>query len=161
MEDVKELLETLMLNTFLQYEGTIFKQITGLPMGCSLSGLMAILFMDTIEKAALRTFGDIGIFRRYVDDCFALVRDENDARRLLELLNNEHQNIKFEIELPESNEALSLLDFKTSFKNGTITTEFYRKKARKRIFVNHDSHLPGGCNINAKLLANYGIASRR
>ena len=142
IEDIEELLETLMLNTFLCYEGQIFKQITGLPMGCSLSGLMAIMFMDTIEKTALRAFGSIGIFRRYVDDCFALVRDRGEAEQLLALLNSQHHNIKFEIELPESNETLSLLDFKVSFKNNIVTTEFYRKKARKRIFVNYNSHLP-------------------
>ena len=94
---------------------TLFKQITGLPMGCSLSGVMAILFMDTIEKAALRSFGNIGMFRRYIDDCFALVRNEDEAKQLLEFLNNQHPNIKFEIEFPESGRTLSLLDFTTTF----------------------------------------------
>ena len=143
IDDINDLLEVLMLNSFLQFEGTIFKQIQGLPMGCSLSGIMAILFMDTIEKRVLRSFGNIGIFRHYIDDCFALVRNEGEAKQLLDLLNAQHPNIRFEIEYPESNKTLNLLDFKTTFYNDDVTIEFYRKKARKRIFINHNSHMPG------------------
>ena len=78
-------------------------------MGSSLSGPLAITFIDTLEKRALTNISGITIFKRYVDDCFVLANTKEQAFLLLDQLNSQHSNIKFEIELPTNNNELSLL----------------------------------------------------
>ena len=142
ISDIHKMLQVVLTNTYFTYGEQIYRQIRGLPMGSSISGVLAILFLDTIEKQSLRTFNQIPLFRRYVDDCFALVEDEVEARLLLHDLNSRHPNIKFELELPNGRQ-ISLLDFTvTVTTNGNARFEFYRKPAKKNIFVHADSHLP-------------------
>ena len=95
-----------------------------------------------MERQALYSISGITIFKRYVDDCFVLAENKEQALALLNELNRQHQNIKFEIELPE-NDELSLLDFtvRVNTSAGPLF-EFYRKPARKNIFVNYNSSLP-------------------
>ena len=142
-EQLESLLTVLLQNTYFEFLGKYFHQIRGLPMGSSLSGALAIIFMDSIERRALSNANNIPFFRRYVDDCFALVNSAEDATNLLNILNRQHENIKFEIELFDDNNTLNLLDFGVtlSIDNGPIF-EFYRKSARKNLFTHFDSHLP-------------------
>ena len=70
-----------------------------------------------------------------------------EAIRLLSTLNNQHPAIKFELELPtnESGNSLSLLDFTVRIQPNEaqgLYFDFYRKTARKDIFVHSDSALP-------------------
>ena len=134
---------------FFEFDDHFYKQIRGLPMGCSLSGLLAIIFMDTLESNALHSVSNVPLFRRYVDDCFALVSSREEALHLLTELNSQHPSITFEIEHPNSESTLSLLDFTVTidFANGHIF-KFYRKHARKHVFVNHKSHLPSSAKTH-------------
>ena len=50
-EDIKDLLMIVLHNTYFQYESSIYLQVQGLPIGSSLSVILAILFMDKLEKA--------------------------------------------------------------------------------------------------------------
>ena len=141
--DICSLLESILTNTFFVFEDQIYQQICGLPMGSSVSGILAILFLDTIEQQALRSFGHIPIFKRYVDDCFTMVSSMEEANSLLQLLNQQHPNIRFEIETPADGHSLSLLDFTIIVStSGETHFEFYKKNARKNIFVHYRSHLP-------------------
>ena len=67
-------------------------------------------------------------------------------------MNNLHPKLKFEIEKPEitpSGHSLSLLDFKVTIsKNGKSSFEFYKKTAKKPIFVHHQSAMPKKSKIN-------------
>ena len=67
-------------------------------------------------------------------------------------MNNLHPKLKFEIEKPEitpSGHSLSLLDFKVTIsKDGKSSFEFYKKTAKKPIFVHHQSAIPKKSKIN-------------
>ena len=54
-------------NSFFHFEGQIFHQVAGLPIGCAVSGIVAILFMESVETRAL------ALYLRYVmpDDSYA------------------------------------------------------------------------------------------
>ena len=146
--DIVKLLRIILTNTYFKFQNRLYKQKDGLPMGSSLSGLLAITFIDTLEKRALSNVSGIPLFKRYVDDCFLLAETKEQAFILLDQLNNQHPNIKFEIELPTNNNELSLLDFTVKITSqGGASFEFYKKPARKNIFVNYKSSLPE----NAKL----------
>ena len=63
-----------------------------------------------------------------------------------------HLNLKFEIEKPEttpSGLSLSLLNFKVTIsKDGNSSFEFYKKPAKKPLFVHHQSAIPTKSKLN-------------
>ena len=64
-EDIKDLLMIVLHNTYFQYESSIHLQVQRLSMGSSLSGILAILFMDKLEKKALFSCLYIDPYKRY------------------------------------------------------------------------------------------------
>ena len=151
-EDIKDLLMIVLHNTYFQYESSIYLQVQGLPMGSSLSGILAILFMDKLEKKALFSCLYIDPYKRYVDDIYAQTTDESNADAFHEHMNSQHPNIKFDIEkpnpTPEGN-CLSLLDFTVHLTNeGNAEFNFYKKKAKKPLFEHHKSALPKRSKVN-------------
>ena len=111
-------------------------------MGNSISGLLAILFMGTLENKALNLHPNISIYRRYVDDTCIVTTNREEADRIFEILNNQHKNIKFEIEYPLIENLLSLLDFKFHIdQQGHITFKFYQKSAKKLLFLHEASNI--------------------
>ncbi len=115
-------------------------------MGLSVSGAVAILFLDTIERRALINNTSTILYRRYVDDVFALVQNREDATLLHRNLNSQHPTIKFEVEHPQfaqpNSASLSLLDLTVNITNREVSYNFYRKAARSSVFLNHRSAIP-------------------
>ena len=67
-------------------------------------------------------------------------------------MNNLHPKLKFDFEKPETTPdglSLSLLDFKvTVSKDGKSSFEFYKKSAKKPLFVHHKSAIPKKSKTN-------------
>ena len=141
-----KLLNTVFSLTYFHYKGQVYRQIAGLPMGCAVSGIVAIIFMEAIEKTALDQFDRCPIYARYVDDCYTLVRNVDEARELQACLDSQHRNIKFELEncrYEDQSTALSLLDLTININTeGEVSFDFYAKEARTSIFMHKDSALP-------------------
>lgn len=141
--DLLQLLRIIVDNTYFTFLQNTFKQVSGLPMGSSLSGILAIAYMDKLERHTLSTCYSYLLFTRYIDDILIITYSREEAINIFHKFNNADPNLKFTIEHPDSSESLSLLDFKIQIKkNGAICTEFYRKPASKRLFVHFKSALP-------------------
>ena len=97
-------------------------------MGSSISGILAILFMDRLETIALSSHLSISPYRRYVDDIYLQTTDEEMADQFHHTMNTLHPKLKFEIEKPETTPnglSLSLLDFKVTIsKDGKSCFEY-------------------------------------
>ena len=121
-------------------------------MGSNISGILAILFMDKLETIALSSHLLISPYKRYVDDIYIQTTNEEMANQFHHMMNNQHPKLKFEIEKPQktpNGHALSLLDFKVTIsKEGKSSFEFYKKAAKKPLFVHHQSALPQKSKIN-------------
>ena len=65
--DIAELLNVTLYNMFFTFEDRIFRQSKGLPMGSSISGILALLFMDKWERIALSSYRLISPHKRYED----------------------------------------------------------------------------------------------
>ena len=147
-EDVRELFYIVTGNTFFSYNQKVYKQVKGLPMGNRISGLLATLYMDRIEKSVLSSNTDVLLYARYVDDIFMITFSEQEAKQIFEKFNNADNNIKFEMELPKDSlnyeKCLCLLDFEVRISrlDGKKTFNFYKKSARKDIFVHYNSAIP-------------------
>ena len=121
-------------------------------MGSSVSGILAILFMDKLESIALSSYRLISPYKRYVDDIYLQTTNEEKANEFHNTMNSLHPRLKFEIEKPTVSAeglSLSLLDFKvTILANGKSSFEYYEKPAKKPLFVHHQSALPRSSKIN-------------
>ena len=139
--DVAELLNVTLNNMYFTFEDRIFRQTEGLPMGSSISGILAILFMDKLEQIALSSYRLISPYKRYVDDIYLQTANEEKANEFHDTMNSLHPRLKFEIEKPTASPeglSLSLLDFKVTITtNGESSFEFYKKPAKKPLFVHH------------------------
>lgn len=122
-------------------------QTKGLAMGSRLSGVLATLVMDDLERATLTADLAIGIYRRYVDDIFVLTTDANEANKIFSRFNSSHADLKFDIEMPE-NGKLALLDFQIEVVNGRPVFGFYKKPAKKNVFVHWQSSIPTSQKYN-------------
>ncbi|XP_066016063.1 uncharacterized protein [Pocillopora verrucosa] len=138
--DVAELLNVTLNNMYFTFEGRIFRQTEGLPMGSSISGILAILFMDKLEQIALSSYRLISPYKRYVDDLYLQTANEEKANEFYDTMNSLHTRLKFEIEKPTASpEGLSL---------SPLAFEFYKKPAKKPLFVHHQSALPKRSKTN-------------
>ena len=102
---------------YFSFKGQVFRQKDGLPIGSSISGILAILFMDKLEIIALSSDLLINPYKRYVDDIYLQTTNEETADQFHQTMNNLHPKLKFQIEKPEITPiglSLSLLDFKVT-----------------------------------------------
>ena len=131
-QDITDLLTVTLNKMYFSFKDLIFRQKDGQPMGSSISGILAILFMDRQETIALSLHLLISPYRRYADDIYLQTTREDKADQFHHTMNNLHPKLKFEIEKPETAPnglSLSLLDFKATISNyGKSSFKFYRKQ---------------------------------
>ena len=150
-EDIYELLHLLLDNNVFAYEGHFYKQTRGLAMGNRLSGTLAIICMDRFEQRHIYELHPRPtIYVRYVDDIGTVVENTDAAERMLTYLNSKHPTIKFEMELPDPDLFLPILDVKIQItETGAIQYKLFRKKTNKGIMLNFGSHHPSTVKMAA------------
>ena len=148
-KQVVSLLTCILNNTYFEYKGKIFQQISGLPMGNSVSGILAMAYMSKIEGQIVNSL-NIGLYKRYVDDILILTTNREEAEAIFNVMNNCDPNIKFELEHPDSANSISLLDFCVTIeKDGTSKFRFYKKAAKINTFPHFYSAMPFEIKQNA------------
>ena len=100
-------------------------------MRSSISGILAIPFMDKSESIALSSYRLFSPYKRYVDDIYLQTINEEKAIEFHSTINSLHPRLKFEIEKPTTSPeglSLSLLDFKVTISaNGKSSFEYFKK----------------------------------
>ena len=75
------LTKIVLKQNYFVYNNEFYEQSEGLPMGGPLSGYMANLFMDRFEtEHILNKFQNVHYYRRYVDDVFCILNQNNDFK---------------------------------------------------------------------------------
>ena len=115
--------------THFQFDEKLFDQVDGVSMGSPLAPALANLFMSYHEKSWLESDEGAHIlyYKRYVDDIFCIVENEDESSKFLEYLNRQHPNIKFTLE-KECEGKLPFLDIMISRQNNNFLTTLFRKK---------------------------------
>lgn len=122
--------------------GQVYFQSKGLPMGNRLSGVLAEVFMESMERETYATLNICPPAYRYVDDLLIFTKGEDEANLVNDGFNNNRYGIKFTMELPVEGE-IPYLDFKVSIsEEGLAWFDFYRKPSRKEVFLNASTSLP-------------------
>ena len=112
-------------------------------MGSSISGILAITYMDQLERRALDICPSSIFFTRYIDDILMVTSSKEEATKITDKFQNIDSHIQFKIEHPDSTGSLSLLDFRIRIlPTGKIHTSFYKKPTTKNLFVHYGSALP-------------------
>ena len=141
-EHIGTLLQAVLSNRRFTFNGQQFEQVKGLAMGSRLSGILATLVMDDLERKTITADLNIALYARYVDDIFIVTKDKQGADRIFDKFNNQHNDIKFTIEHPSTNNELSLLDFKVMFTCNSISFNYFQKDAKKNLFPHFRSAVP-------------------
>ena len=137
-----------------------YRQITGVPMGSSLSPALANIYMEYFETCLL---DDIPVdmkpelWLRFVDDIFCCYGDMDKFEAFLELLNNINPSIQFTHELSRMDkcvpgspdlpadviESLPFLELTVMRQtNGDITFSIYRKPCHAGNYLHAYSYQP-------------------
>ncbi|XP_067614494.1 uncharacterized protein [Eurosta solidaginis] len=129
-------------NRYFKYEEIIYTQLKGLPMGSPASPIVADIIMEEI----LETVTNARLLSKYVDDVFAIVK-EDELEQTLEVLNSFHRDIKFTMEL-ESASRLPFLDTLVCKIGNKIKLDWYQKPTSSGRIINFKSKHPRGMIIN-------------
>ena len=110
-------------------------------MGSRIAPVLAILFMDSLERRHLY-YGldsDPLLYLRYVDDTIILVKDLENAHNLCQRLNSIHPMIKFTMDVPNEDGFVPFLDIQVRVRSGTVQYKYYQKQTKKDLFINVSS----------------------
>ena len=133
-------LEILMDSLYFKFNSTFYKQINGLPMGLSISPIIADLVLQDIEEDFLSKYKkSITCYFRYVDDSFIIII-KNKLPLLVKYLNSVHSRLKFTVEKEgekQEKNKISFLDLLVERKqDGSIILDLYKKKTFSGRYIN-------------------------
>ncbi|BHF81588.1 hypothetical protein SprV_0802472000 [Sparganum proliferum] len=138
---ITELLE-LCLKTFFTFNGQVYEQKKGTPMGSPLSGLIAEAVLQRLEQHVFSSYPP-KFWARYVDDTFVVIK-RSEVKAFKALLNSIFPDIQFTME-EEVNNQLPFLDVQiTRLTDGKIRTTVYRRATNTRRILHFRSNHPVG-----------------
>ena len=79
-------------------------------MGNRVSAAIAVIFMDRLEQTGVRP-ASITLHKSHLDDMCILTTDGEEAESVMRALNQQYADIKFEMDRPDNERSLRLLDF--------------------------------------------------
>ncbi|BHF66525.1 hypothetical protein SprV_0200954400 [Sparganum proliferum] len=113
------------LRTYFTFDGTIYEQVKGTPMGSPISGFIAEAVLQRLESLVFQHHKP-KFWARYVDDTFVVI-DRDQLLTFKERLNAVFPDIQFTMEEEENNQ-LAFLDVLVCRKDcGGLKTKVFRK----------------------------------
>ena len=107
-----------------------------------LAPAMANLFLGYNENKWLESEEGkrVLFYKRYVDDIFCILQNENEAENFSEFLNTRHVNLEFTIETEKLNK-LPFLDILIQKTESGLETSIYKKKTDTGLLTNFNSFI--------------------
>jgi hypothetical protein len=154
VNEIMKLLGICMETHFKTLDGNIWTQIDGCPIGKSISGEIAEIFMNWFEEQYIfsknKVFKPI-LWKRMRDDVF-VIWDTNSGinmqdnemtniEQFLPVLNSFEEKIQFTLEM-EKDKCLPFLDMVLIREEERILTKVYRKPTHTQRYINWRSYHP-------------------
>ena len=137
-------------NYIVEFNGKLYKQIAGVPMGARFAPPFSIIVMDHIENEALTLLNDTNIkfYGRYIDDIL-MVRTKGGptTNTVRDVFNSVNESIQFTIEESQNNQ-LAFLDIKIVTDEEGIKTRWYQKELHSGNMLRYDSFIPRNTKFN-------------
>ncbi|BHF66782.1 hypothetical protein SprV_0200980400 [Sparganum proliferum] len=128
------------LRTYFTFDGTIYEQVKGTPMGSPISGFIAEAALQRLESLVFQHHKP-KFWARYVDDTFVVI-DRNRLLAFKDRLNAVFPDIRFTMEEEENNQ-LAFLDVLVYRKDcGVLRTKVFRKATNTMQVLNFNSNHP-------------------
>lgn len=128
-------------STFFIFNGTIYQQTFGTPMGSPLSPIIADIILQDLEEKALTSLNFIPTFYlRYVDD-IVLTAPPSAFKHILNVFNSFHSRLQFTMEIGDDNK-LDFLDVTLILNNNRLTFDWYHKPTFSGRYLNFLSQHP-------------------
>uniref|UniRef100_A0A7I4XVS1 Reverse transcriptase domain-containing protein n=1 Tax=Haemonchus contortus TaxID=6289 RepID=A0A7I4XVS1_HAECO len=138
--EIKDLIEAALECNIFCFDNKFYKQKRGLAMGNRIAPVLAVIFLDHIEKSSLTS--GILFYKRYIDDVFVIGTTEEDLVETLKRLNSHDANITFTREDPGRDGFLPFLNTKVRISEGYKEHLWYRKSASSNILLHSRSAHP-------------------
>ena len=141
-EQVTLLLSICLRTTYFVYQNQYYEQTEGAAMGSPVSPVVANIYMEYVEEAAIATSpSPVRFWRRYVDDTFCFLQ-KSSVEAVLNHLNSISPSINFTVE-QEADNRLPFLDALVSRnEDGTLKVSVYRKQTHTDRYLPFESHHP-------------------
>ena len=125
------------------HNGKLFSQIDGVAMGNPLGPTLANWFLGMIEKKIFDQHLSFypSFYVRYVDDVFAIFNSAIEVQMFLEVLNNQHPNLRFTCE-QASRPSLPFLDVQLTIWDREFNICVYRKPTFTGVLLHFNSIAP-------------------
>ena len=140
-DDFEALLRLCITSDTILIDGKSYSQKKGLTMGNNLAPTLAIIYMNELDELLLEKSHGTILLKRFIA---ALVSQDMDADKLLDISNGLNDAIKFTIEKPNTDNQLPFLDTLVSFDECTnkFSTELHMKPFHSQAITPWDSHGP-------------------
>ena len=94
------------------YNDKLYKQIDGVTMGSPLDPTLTNFFLGCLEEKIFENNCNVvlKLYLRYIDDTYALFDNKKDCFKFLDILNSQHNDIKFTFGQSIKANTLSFLD---------------------------------------------------
>nr|VZI18984.1 unnamed protein product [Spirometra erinaceieuropaei] len=114
------------LKTYFTFDGTIYEQVKGTPMGSPISGFIAEAVLQRLESLVFQHHRP-KFWARYVDDTFVVI-ERDQVLTFQEHINSVFPNIQFTMDEEEENNQLAFLDVLVCRKHcGELKTKVFGK----------------------------------
>ena len=149
-DNIPELLEFCLNNTYFLSQDQYFEHTKGAAMGSPVSPIVANIYMEAFEDRAVNTaLWPPRICRRYVDDTF-VVQLKSHKEEFFQHINEVDTSIKFTMKEAGPDGSIPFLDVLVTPKvDGTFTTKVYRKPTHTDQYLQWDSnqYLASKCSV--------------
>ena len=139
------LINTIMEQNYFQYNNQFYKPQKGVIMGSPISGTVAEIYLQRIEKTFIKQWLDsqeIKYYRRYVDDIIIIYnKDKTNGEHILQNINNIDANLTFKL-TSEHNNSINFLDLTIHRKQNRMELGIYRKEMSTDTTIHNMSNHP-------------------
>ena len=136
-----ELMESATSSVEFSFNDAMYKQTDGVAMGSPLGPALANIFVGYHESKLFSCVQKPTIYFRYVDDTFAIFKQEGDVDDFLVTLNRLHPALKFTFE-KEHDGKLPFLDILVERTELGFETSVYRKPTFSGQYIRWESFSP-------------------
>jgi len=121
------------------YKNKLYKQIDRVAMGSPLGYTLANLFLRHLESVIFKqqSLDHPKMYLRYVDNVFAIIDNDDKCKSFMNVLNNQHKNLKFTLEKSTNN--LQFLDVDIKINEHGDDTCVWRKPTCTDLFLNFNA----------------------
>ncbi|XP_067139560.1 uncharacterized protein [Centruroides vittatus] len=148
-KDLEIMVDLICFQSFFSFQGKVYKQLRGVPMGSPMSGLLCELVVRRIERMTVFNYNEhIIMYKRYIDDVLIIWKNDTMIQRFLDQVNSNQHGLKLNLE-QVSNKELHFLDVAIEFKNGALCTKVYIKPTHDPMYIPASSNDPTVYKLSA------------